>query len=245
MLVCPTCGRENAGRRPVLQQLRDRPEPRARHAQGAQVRHGPVRRSGRLDRARRARGSGGRPVRCRAHLRPALGGDRPLRGAAREVHGRRRPRRLRRPARPRGRRGTGGARRPGDAGDPVRAEPRVRGRGQADAEDAHRGRVRRGARRRRARVRTAGPDADGRRGEHRRPPADGGRAGPDRGRAQRLRQHQGRHRVPSRSNRSSSRARPIPCRRGTPFASRPGPAASGRASAWRPAWSDATRSWPS
>ena len=44
---------------------------------------------------------------------------------------------------------------PGDAGDPVRAEPRVRSRGQADPEDAHRRRVRRGPRRPRARVRTA------------------------------------------------------------------------------------------
>ena len=99
-------------------------------------------------------------------------GDRALRGPPREVHGRRGPRRLRRPAGARGRRRTGGPRRPRDAGHPLRAEPRLRRRGQADARHADRRGGRRGPRRRRTRVRTARPDADRRRRQHRRAPAD-------------------------------------------------------------------------
>ena len=49
-----------------------------------------------------------------------------LRGTAREVHGRRGPRGLRRPARARGRRRARRPRGARDAGGPVRAEPRVR-----------------------------------------------------------------------------------------------------------------------
>ena len=103
---------------------------------------------------------------------------------------------------------------PGDAGGPVRAEPRVRRRGQADARDADRGRGRRGAGRPRARDRAARPDADRRRGEHRRAPADRGGARPDRGRPEPSTPAPRTSSSTASSSRSTSRARPSPCPHG-------------------------------
>ena len=83
--------------------------------------------------------------------------------------------------------------------------------GKPTLADADRAGGRRGAGRPAACFRTAGPDADGRRGEHRRAAAVGRAAGPDRGRAARVRQHEGRDRVrraPAAGTQGQGRARP-------------------------------------
>ena len=243
MLICPACGTENADGAKFCRMRRAR-EPGAARKERKFATALFADLVG-LDRAGRARGSRGRPVGRRPHVRPPAQEIARYEGLLEKFMG---DAVLAVFGVPRSHED--------DAERAVRAALEMQAilselnrgfaaEGKPTLGDADRGRGRRGPRRPRTRVRTSRPDADRRRREHCRTPADGGRAGPDRRRARRLREHQGRHRVPrARATRPQGQGR-ARARLARPPHQGAAPAASGPASAWRRASSAATRSSPS